>query len=223
MNKFWRIIIYGGLPFSILGTVVCLCVFFPRIDNLGLDYMGIIVGIPTLLVTLLTGWNIYSALSLEKQLKDIKARSNDMRTEFLKIQKENELKHKQQQEFIISIDEYVMGITEAVQAGSLINNPYETRFMQIYKCYTSAIMHFLRCNRDVSNHITDCLDNMEKILVHWKSAKENRIKYNNFIKNTEGFENAINEIISSPSREFTAEQRIKFITLEELRKQIIQP
>ena len=52
---------------------------------------------------------------------------------------------------------------------------------------------------------------------------ENMIKYNNFIKNTEGFENAINEIISSPSREFTAEQRIKFITLEELRKQIIQP
>lgn len=214
MNKFWRIITYGGVPFSILGTVVCLCVFFPRIDNLGFDYMGIIVGILSLIITLLIGWNIYSALLLESRVKNIEDILSTIRAETAyNLHKQDKLRE--------STEEYAMGAMESMNGFVLLNNKEEKRYMLMYKCYTSAIMHFLRCDRRVFNHITDCLDNMEQILIHWKSAKENRIKYNNFIKNTEGFENAINEIISSPSREFTAEQRKWFITLEERRKQII--
>lgn len=226
MNKFWRIIIYGGLPFSILGTAVCLCGFFPRINNLGLDYMGIIVGILTLLITLLVGWNIYSALSLEKRVNDLERIINNtgnkasvLEEKVNSIKREIDIVKKLRE----STEEYAMGIAEAVQAGSLMNNPYETRFMQIYKCYTSAIMHFLRCNRDVSNHITTCLDNMKNILNHRKYVKENGGEYDDSIPDTEGFEEAINEIINSQSSEFTTKQRKWFISLEELRKQIIQP
>lgn len=220
MNKFWSVLIYGGLPFSILGTAVCLCGFFPRIDNLGFDYMRIIVSILSFILTLLIGWNIYSALSLEKRANGLERIINEIGNKVSVLEEKiNSIKGEIDivKKLRESTEEYAMGGMEAVQAGSLMNNPYETRFMLIYRCYVSAIMHFLRCNRNVSNHITICLDNMEKILNH----RENAIEYDDEIPCVEGFEKAIDEIINSQSSEFTTKQRKWVITLEERRKQII--
>lgn len=68
MNKFWKIAIYIGLPFSILGTITCICVLFNRPNELGFDYTGVIVGILSLLVTILLGWNIFYALEFKKEM-----------------------------------------------------------------------------------------------------------------------------------------------------------
>lgn len=64
-----------GVLLSILGIVnlilliPLLCMHFPRIidNNLGIDYLGIIVSIITILVTVLIGWNIYNVLNIEKK------------------------------------------------------------------------------------------------------------------------------------------------------------
>ena len=68
MNRFWKIAIYIGLPFSIFGTISCICVLFNRPNELGFDYTGVIVGILSLLVTILLGWNIFYALEFKKDM-----------------------------------------------------------------------------------------------------------------------------------------------------------
>ena len=68
-----------GVLLSILGIVnlilliPLLCMHFPRIidNNLGIDYLGFIVSVLTILVTVLIGWNIYSGLNIEKKAADI--------------------------------------------------------------------------------------------------------------------------------------------------------
>lgn len=68
MNRFWKIAIYIGLPFSIFGTISCICVLFNRPNELDFDYTGVIVGILSLLVTILLGWNIFYALEFKKDM-----------------------------------------------------------------------------------------------------------------------------------------------------------
>lgn len=46
---------------------------FPRIidNNLGIDYLGVIVSILSILVTVLIGWDIYKAMNLDKRMENI--------------------------------------------------------------------------------------------------------------------------------------------------------
>ena len=65
-------IILGIINFALL--IPLLCMHFPRIidSNLGFDYMGVIVGVLSLLVTVLVGWNIFNTLEFKKELEQIK-------------------------------------------------------------------------------------------------------------------------------------------------------
>lgn len=59
------ILVFVALVFSIIS----LCVNCPRIftkDNLGFDYMGIIVGALSILVAILIGWNIYTLIDVKE-------------------------------------------------------------------------------------------------------------------------------------------------------------
>lgn len=61
---------------SFLFSLIVLCKCFPRLieipNETGFDYIGLIVGILALLVTMLIGWQIYNALSLEQKVSNIK-------------------------------------------------------------------------------------------------------------------------------------------------------
>ena len=46
-----------------------ICIAIPRIGDVDLDYMGVIVGILSILVTVLIGWNIYTIVDFNK-IKD---------------------------------------------------------------------------------------------------------------------------------------------------------
>lgn len=73
MKKICNIIFYVVSVINAISCIVLLLIF-PRVinhENLGFDYMGVLVGILSLLVTLLIGWNIY-------QLVDFKDRAKDM-------------------------------------------------------------------------------------------------------------------------------------------------
>lgn len=54
---------------AVLISLVTLCVACPHKAELGFDYQGVIVGILSLLVTLLIGWQIYNALEIKKEIK----------------------------------------------------------------------------------------------------------------------------------------------------------
>lgn len=58
---------------SLVFSIISLCRTFPRnCESFGFDYMGVIVAVFSILVTILIGWNIYTALDIGKEMKIIK-------------------------------------------------------------------------------------------------------------------------------------------------------
>lgn len=65
----------------IVDTLLCfflLFAFYPRFSDLNFDYMGVIVAILSLLVTVLIGWNIYSLIDLKEYRRIYKELSEKM-------------------------------------------------------------------------------------------------------------------------------------------------
>lgn len=69
MNKTERIILYIIIIASLVMSTVATCHSFPRIY--GIDYIGVIVGILSLLVTILIGWNIYTVIDFNKKKEEL--------------------------------------------------------------------------------------------------------------------------------------------------------
>lgn len=68
MKKFCNIIFVLISIFNTVSCIITLCVICPRVDNIGFDYLGVIVGVLALLVTILIGWNIFSVLDFKKEI-----------------------------------------------------------------------------------------------------------------------------------------------------------
>lgn len=69
MNKTERYIIYVAIVISFTFSIISLCSSLPRAG--GLDYIGVIVGILSLLVTILIGWNIYAVIDFNKKKEEL--------------------------------------------------------------------------------------------------------------------------------------------------------
>lgn len=67
MKRTERLVIYGFVLLSLILSIISLCSSLPRAG--GLDYIGVIVGILSLLVTILIGWQITNYFMLEKKAK----------------------------------------------------------------------------------------------------------------------------------------------------------
>lgn len=92
--KFCKYACWVIIPFCLITSIAHCVVLFPRLINqettkegqsryahLGIDYLGLIVAIFAIIVTLLVTWQIYSTIKakeeLEKSKKDIEKRFND--------------------------------------------------------------------------------------------------------------------------------------------------
>lgn len=53
-------------------SIISLCVSAHRTSNLSFDYLGFLVGILSVLTTVLIGWDIYKHFSMEKVASDLK-------------------------------------------------------------------------------------------------------------------------------------------------------
>lgn len=67
MKRIERLTIYGFILLSLVFSIISLCSSLPRTS--GLDYIGVIVGILSLLVTVLIGWQITNYFMFEKRTK----------------------------------------------------------------------------------------------------------------------------------------------------------
>lgn len=67
MKRIERLTIYGFVLLSLVFSIISLCNSHPCTS--GLDYIGAIVGILSLLVTILIGWQITNYFMLEKRTK----------------------------------------------------------------------------------------------------------------------------------------------------------
>lgn len=72
MSKYGNTITLILSAISIMVSVAALCRTYPHTSDLGMDYQGVIVGMLALLVTILIGWQIYTAINVKEELKDIK-------------------------------------------------------------------------------------------------------------------------------------------------------
>ena len=57
---------------SLLLSVIAVCAAFWRSPDLSFDYQGVIVGVLSLLVTVLIGWNIYTTIGIESRINKFK-------------------------------------------------------------------------------------------------------------------------------------------------------
>lgn len=69
MNKAERIILYIIIIASLIMSSIAICRSLPRIY--GVDYIGVIIGILSLLVTILIGWNIYTVIDFNKKKEEL--------------------------------------------------------------------------------------------------------------------------------------------------------
>ena len=62
---------------AIVLSIVAICVTYPRSQDSGLDYIGIIIGMLGVLVTVLVGWQLYNALNLKELVDQTKKAKED--------------------------------------------------------------------------------------------------------------------------------------------------
>lgn len=84
MSKYGNTITLILSAISIMVSVAALCRTYPHTSDLGMDYQGVIVGMLALFVTILIGWQIYTAINVKEELKDIK----DLRREINKQERD---------------------------------------------------------------------------------------------------------------------------------------
>jgi hypothetical protein len=88
MNK-KKILISSSLSIiAIIFSATALCLYKPRI-NLDFDYLGAIVGILSLLITVLIGWNIYQLIDI----KDLKKELDNKSKKISKLKKSSEIQN----------------------------------------------------------------------------------------------------------------------------------
>ena len=63
------IILFSLVFITLVISITSLCLNTPKYKELGFDYTGIIVGVLSLLVTILVGWQIYMYLTMQDRLK----------------------------------------------------------------------------------------------------------------------------------------------------------
>lgn len=84
MKEKWFLILTSGI--SLVCAITSICCTYPRIvdatkNELGFDYIGVIVGILALLVTVLIGWNIYQLVDVKGIRKDFEAYKEDVKSD----------------------------------------------------------------------------------------------------------------------------------------------
>lgn len=69
-DNFTRVMSWIALLVSLSSLIIVLAERYPR-TGLGFDYLGLIVGILSILVTILIGWQIYSVINIRETAKAI--------------------------------------------------------------------------------------------------------------------------------------------------------
>ena len=82
MSKGQRIIMWIMCVVSFVLSVAAVCMAYYHTPDLGFDYQGVIVGVLSLLVTALIGWQIFSIITLKTEIEKC---TNEIVNEKLKL------------------------------------------------------------------------------------------------------------------------------------------
>lgn len=124
---------YAALIISVIISITSLAIVSPRNKNLDFDYIGVIIGLLSLIVTLLIGWQIYSTINIKNMI------SKEVH-ENLKSFEKNSLQAIVNSQYVIIMREYrinkasgnynkmVFNMSTALYFASLIGNVDKMEF-----------------------------------------------------------------------------------------------
>lgn len=128
---------------AIICSVVAICVSLPSVPELGIDYIGVIVGILSLLVTMLIGWQIYNVITIDKKIDGkIEQVSNYLSNNIKEINKET-LEHIQKKND--QMEEYILVSFDLMRS----------EYFSINKKYKSALFSYLRVISQLSESTSE--------------------------------------------------------------------
>lgn len=168
MKKYLKIAKNISLLYSTILTTICICNIFPRSENLNFDYSGIIVGILSILVTLLMGFNIWNAIDMKNEIDKVKKQFEDFYSSIHKKQEEldnkiTELDKKQE-----NIKYFGYAITDFCQVYSKLE-PAKKDYFKTYCKSLNALRNFIKTDEKLEWYANACIYNMSEAL---RMAKE---------------------------------------------------
>lgn len=168
MKKFFEIATYIGLPYSFILTTICICNIFPRSENLNFDYSGIIVGILSILVTLLMGFNIWNAIDMKNEIDKVKKQFEDFYSSIHKKQEELDKKITELDKKQENIKYFGYAITDFCQVYSKLE-PAKKDYFNTYCKSLNALRNFIKTDEKLEWYANACIFNMSEAL---RMAKE---------------------------------------------------
>lgn len=166
MKRFWKIIRWLVSFVNAISCIILICIICPRViqhDNLGFDYLGVIVGILSILVTVLLAWNIWTTIDLKKEVDTTKKRIESSIREVQ--QKEEDFNNKIQElhKSHEAFNHYGYAITDFCQVYAKLE-PEKKNYFQTYCKALNALRNFLKTNESLEWYAPACILNMREAL-----------------------------------------------------------
>lgn len=124
---------YSALIVSIIISITSLAIVSPRNKNLDFDYIGVIIGLLSLIVTILIGWQIYSTINIRnlisKEVQDnLKSFEQDSLQAIANSQYVLIMREYQINKVLGDYNKIVFNMSTALYITSLIGNIEKIKF-----------------------------------------------------------------------------------------------
>lgn len=168
MKKYLKIAKNISLLYSTILTTICICNIFPRSENLNFDYSGIIVGILSILITILIGWNIWNVIDMKTDIDKVKKQFEDFYSSIHKKQEELDKKITELDKKQENIKYFGYAITDFCQVYSKLE-PAKKDYFNTYCKSLNALRNFIKTDEKLEWYANACIYNMSEAL---RMAKE---------------------------------------------------
>lgn len=166
MERFWEIIRWLVSFVNAISCIILICIICPRViqhENLSFDYLGVIVGILSLLVTVLLAWNIWTTIELKKEVDTAKQRIDDSIREIKKKEEEFNNQTQQLHKDFYAFKYYGYAITDFCQVYAKLE-PEKKDYFGTYCKTLNALRNFLKTNEALDWYAPSCIINMREAL-----------------------------------------------------------
>lgn len=144
---------------SLIISVIALAVALPRPNNLGIDYLGVIVAIISLATAFAVGFQIWNALSLETRLKELKANIEEKnKTQIESLEKKIKSDYNNKTKELEALSSYRSSILTATFA--LSNKSYNRAFYSFIQALDAETILLNECQAKYTVSVEDSIISM---------------------------------------------------------------
>lgn len=160
-NKLYNILVVIFVFFSLLLSIISICLNSPRYSDLGFDYAGVVVAVLSLLIAILIGWNIFNMVNVEKRVDHIQREVSDVIDKI-----DSKLKNNR--------EDYDHEISGALYHIYAINYILQNQYANAFDCLNSGIVEQNKCSNPV--YLNNILKLFYENLNYLEHIKISRVK-----------------------------------------------